>query len=94
MWRMLQIEAPKDFVIATGETHRLQDFVDEAFAAVGLGWRAHVQTDAALIRPTDIRVSRANPEFAATQLGWRAHNRMRVVVRAMVATEQAPSPKN
>ena len=89
MWRMLQLEAPKDFVIATGKTHPLQDFVAEAFAAVNLEWRDHVGSDVALMRPSDPAVSRAAPHRAATQLGWSAQTNMQDVVRGMVASVQA-----
>ena len=85
MWRMLQQSAPQDFVIATGETRPLQDFVAEAFAAVGLDWQEHVDIDHTLMRPTDISVSRAYPSLAATHLGWRAQVNMCGVVRGMVA---------
>lgn len=93
MWRMLQQPAPQDFIIATGETRPLQDFVAEAFNAVGLDWRDHTETDAALMRPTDLRFGRANPALAAVQLGWVAHKHMNDVVRAMVAAEQAIRPE-
>jgi GDPmannose 4,6-dehydratase len=93
MARMLQSDAPEDIVIATGETHALADFVAEAFQAVGLDWRDHVITDPALMRPTDLRISRANPALAAEKLGWRASMRMPGVVRAMVAAEQARTVK-
>jgi len=92
MWRMLQQPAPQDFVIATGETRPLQDFVAEAFTAVGLDWQDHVATDPALIRPTDIRTSRANPALATTQLGWTAQTRMRGVVQRMVEAAQSMMP--
>lgn len=88
MWRMLQQPEPRDYVIATGETSRLRDFVDRAFAAVGLDPAAHVRTDPALARPADIAVSRANPERAASELGWVATWRMAEVVEAMVAARQ------
>jgi len=93
MARMLQSDAPEDIVIATGETHALADFVAEAFQAVGLDWRDHVITDPALMRPTDLRISRANPALAAEKLGWRAGMRMPGVVHAMVAAEQARTVK-
>lgn len=88
MSRMLAQEVPQDMVIATGETHALEDFVAEAFDSVGLDWHDHVTSDPALMRPTDLRISRANPAMAAEKLGWRADMRMRGVVRAMVAAER------
>ncbi|WP_212525607.1 GDP-mannose 4,6-dehydratase [Actibacterium sp. MT2.3-13A] len=87
MWRMLAAETPEDYVIATGETTRLEDFVAEAFAYHGLDWRDHVDTSAEFARPSDIQVSRADPTRAAERLGWRAQTHMRDVVRKMCAAE-------
>jgi GDPmannose 4,6-dehydratase len=84
MWKMLRQPQPEDFVIATGESHTLQDFVAVAFAAFNLDWRDHVDTDPALMRPTDLSVSRADPALAAAKLGWRAETQMTAVVRKMV----------
>jgi GDPmannose 4,6-dehydratase len=88
IWRMLQEERPDDYVIATGETNRLEDFVAEAFMLVGLDWRAHVERDSTLLRPTDLTVGRANPAKARERLGWAASSKMRDVVRQMVAAAQ------
>lgn len=88
MWRMLQQDAPGDYVIATGETNTLEDFVAETFAQLGLDWRKHVSTDPSLLRPSEIMASRGNPGKAAEKLGWRAENRMRDVIRIMIAAEQ------
>ena len=87
MWLMLQQSAPRDFVIATGESHSLEDFVATAFTAVGLNWRDHVDSDPKLFRPTDLARSEANPARAERDLGWRARLRMPDVVRAMIAAE-------
>lgn len=89
MWRMLQREQPEDFIIATGKTCSLRDFVAEAFEAVGLDWQDHVVSDERLYRPADIRTSHANPEKAHRMLGWSAKVRMNDVVRQMVAFAQA-----
>lgn len=86
MWKMLQQTQPDDFVIATGETHALQDFVDAAFAAVNLDWRDHVETSPALMRPTDLAISRADPTRAAANLGWKAQAHMGAIVENMVAS--------
>jgi len=88
MWLMLQQEAPRDFVIATGAAHSLEEFVATAFASVGLDWRRHVDLDPALRRPTDLSASTGNPAAAAERLGWRATYRMAEVARAMVAAER------
>ncbi len=89
MWTMLQQNAPRDFVIATGEAHSLEEFVATAFASVGLDWREHVDIDPALRRPTDLAASVGNPAAAAEALDWRAHYRMTDVAHAMVAAERA-----
>jgi GDPmannose 4,6-dehydratase len=84
MHLMLQQDEPEDFLIATGESNRLEDFVQAAFAAYGLDWRDHVETDPALYRPTDIAISKGDPSRAAAKLGWRARSKMRDVARMMV----------
>lgn len=83
MWLILQQDVPEDYVVATGETHTLEEFVTEAFNCVGLDWREHVITDPTLLRPSEIMVSRANPSKAAQRLGWQARNKMRDVVKMM-----------
>lgn len=92
MWQMLMIDTPGDFVIATGQTSRLEDFVTAAFAHFGLDWRDHVDTSAEFARPSDIRVSRADPSRAAAQLGWQAKSRMQTVVTRMCEAETATAP--
>lgn len=96
MWSMLQQDDPKDFVIATGETNSLQDFIAATFAAVGLDWRQHTEADPALIRAADITESYADPARAKARLDWQARTRMRDLVGILVAEErqrldQAPS---
>jgi len=88
MWRMLQQDAPDDYVIATGESHALEAFVKEAFSCVGLDWREHVDTDPALFRPSEIMAGCGNPARASEKLGWRAQYRMADVVRMMVEAER------
>lgn len=85
MWLMLQQDQAGDFVIATGETNTLEDFVAEAFRCAGLEWREHVISDPSLLRPTEIMVSRGNPARAARVLGWQATLRMGDVVNNMVS---------
>jgi GDPmannose 4,6-dehydratase len=84
MYLMLQQEQPDDYVIATGASYSLEEFVAEAFYQVGLGWQDHVVTDASLLRPTDLAVSKGNPTKAKEQLGWQARYKMPDVVRMMV----------
>jgi GDPmannose 4,6-dehydratase len=89
MWLMLQQDAPDDYVIATGETRSLEEFVAAAFDRAGLDWRDHVDLDPTLLRPTDIAEGRANAAKAAERLGWRARHRMDDVVRMMTDAELA-----
>jgi GDPmannose 4,6-dehydratase len=87
MWRMLRADRPDDFVIATGQTRSLRDFVDAAFRAVGLDWHDHVAVDQALMRPSDLGGNFANPAKAERALGWRAQVGMDELVRRMIAAE-------
>lgn len=88
MWRMLQQNCPNDYVIATGETNSLEEFVSEVFAQLGLDWQQHVSTDPSLIRPSEIMVSRANSAKALNELSWKARTYMRDVIRIMITAEQ------
>jgi GDPmannose 4,6-dehydratase len=87
MWLMLQQQNPDDFVIATGESHSLEEFVSTAFARVNLDWREHVITDPGLFRPTDIAISRGNPRKSQETLEWRAKHKMKEVIALMVEDE-------
>lgn len=89
MWRMMQVEQADDYIIATGETNSLKDFVSAAFEAVGLDWTEHVKLEPHLVRPSEIRYSSGNPQKAMDRLGWKADLRMRDVVREMVTAELA-----
>lgn len=89
MYLMLQQEEPDDYVVATGETSKLEDFVAQAFACVGLDWQEHVVTDASLLRPADITIGRGDPYKAKEKLGWQAKYKMNDVVRMMVEARQA-----
>jgi GDPmannose 4,6-dehydratase len=83
MHRMLQQETPEDFVIATGETRKLEDFVAAAFKHFGLNWKEYTHTDERLLRPTEIMIGRGNASKAEKRLGWKAKYHMEDVVRMM-----------
>jgi GDPmannose 4,6-dehydratase len=85
MWLMLQQDQPGDYVIATGRSFTLEQFVATVFAAADLDWREHVDLDPALARPTDLAWSGGDPQRAADRLGWRAAHAMPSVVRQMLA---------
>jgi GDPmannose 4,6-dehydratase len=84
IYLMLQQESPDDFVIATGQTRKLQDFVAAAFETVGLDWREHTTIDETLFRPTEIMIGKGDASKAGEKLGWRAKYKMAEVVRMMV----------
>ncbi len=88
MWRMLQQNHPDDFVIATGETRRLKDFIAAAFSYCGLDWQDHVEIDMALFRPTDLAIGKANPSKALEKLGWKAEKRVEDIVALMIENER------
>ncbi len=84
MHLMLQQKEPADYVIATGRSHSLEEFVHLAFDAVQLDWRDHVVADKKLLRPTDIREGCGDPAKAERNLGWKATLHLEDVVREMV----------
>lgn len=88
MYKILQQEEPDDYVIATGESYTLEEFVVAAFDSVGLNWQDYVITDKSLFRPTDLAVSRGNPAKAREKLGWQAQYKMPDIVRMMVQAKQ------
>jgi GDPmannose 4,6-dehydratase len=71
MWLMLQQEVPDDYVIATGETHSVEELVDAAFRHAGLDWRDHVLIDERLYRPAEVFDLRGNPGKAREKFGWQ-----------------------
>jgi GDPmannose 4,6-dehydratase len=87
MWRMLQCDDPNDFIIATGESNSLEDFVRETFAQVQLDWRDHTIASEALFRPTDISEGKGNAAKAQRLLGWEAKAHMRDVIAMMIRAE-------
>jgi GDPmannose 4,6-dehydratase len=70
MWLMLQQDEPDDYVIATGATRSVRDFVDAAFGLVGLDWQKYVQIDNAYLRPADVEALRGDASKATAKLGW------------------------
>ena len=70
MWLMLQQDEPDDYVIATGETHSVREFLEEVFGYLDLDWEEYVKTDLALLRPTEVDLLRGDATKAKTQLGW------------------------
>ncbi len=88
MWLMLQQPEPRDYVIASGESHSLADFIAACFDEVGLDWCEYTDTDRSFFRATDILQSHADPSLARGLLGWQAKTRMRSLVARLVADER------
>lgn len=88
MYRMSRHDSGDDFVVATGVTHSVQEFVAAAFAAAGIeDWEAHVETDAAFTRPRDRGVAVGDPTKAGTVLGWYPTFGFDEIVKAMVSSD-------
>jgi GDPmannose 4,6-dehydratase len=88
MWLMLQQNTSDDFVIATGRTTSLKDFIKITFNLLGLNWEDHVIVDEGLKRPTDISVGLANPEKAKRLLNWEAKIGIEEVIKLMLENEK------
>lgn len=84
MVRMLQQEKPDDFVLATGESHSIGEFLDAAFQRVGLEWHQYVKFDARLVRPKESQLLVGDATKARKQLGWEAKTRMKALAELMV----------
>jgi GDPmannose 4,6-dehydratase len=94
MWRMLQQPQPDDFVIGTGESNSLQEFIQTTFESVGLTWQDHVKVNRRLLRPSELQFSKSNPQKAESKLGWKARYRMKDVIRFMLNDTLLPNPES
>ncbi len=84
MWLMLQQEKPDDYVIATGETHTIRDFLDAAFGDAGLDWQKHVEIDPRYYRPAEVELLIGDASKAKRQLGWEPKTKFADLARLMV----------
>ncbi len=84
MWLMLQQDQAEDYIIATGTTCSLQDFVSLTFENLGLDWRDHVRQSAELMRPTDLSISKADPTKSFQNLGWKAQSDLKEIIGKML----------
>jgi GDPmannose 4,6-dehydratase len=87
MWRMLQQDAPDDYVVATGESHSVREFVEMAFSSVGLDWRDHVKMDERFMRPAEVPELRGDASKAKEALGWAAKTSFEELVEMMVRAD-------
>jgi GDPmannose 4,6-dehydratase len=84
MWRMVQADAPDDYVIATHENHSVQEFCEIAFARAGLDWKEHVAVDPSFVRPAEVDVLIGDPAKARRKLGWQPTVHFKKLVELMV----------
>jgi len=84
MWLMLQNGRAEDFVIGTGETHSVKEFVEEAFSYAGLDWREHVKIDPKYFRPTEVEVLIADLSKVKKKLGWESKVKFKELVKIMI----------
>jgi GDPmannose 4,6-dehydratase len=87
MWLMLQQDQPDDYIIATGETHSVKEFVSEAFGCADLDWRDYVEIDPKYYRPSEVDVLVGDASKAKRILGWEPRTRFKDLVRLMVAAD-------
>jgi GDPmannose 4,6-dehydratase len=92
MYLMLQHQLPEDYVIATGETYKLEDFIASAFRIVGLDWKEHVIINKDFCRPTDITISQGDPSKALKNLGWEARYKMNEIIKMMIDHKKLSDP--
>jgi GDPmannose 4,6-dehydratase len=87
MWLMLQQDKPEDFVIATGETHTVREFVELAFDRVGLDWKKFVKIDKNFYRPAEVNILIGDYAKARKRLGWEPKVKFKDLVRIMVDSD-------
>jgi GDPmannose 4,6-dehydratase len=84
MWMMLQREQPDDYVVATGETHSVREFLQEAFSYAGLDWQEYVKVDPKYFRPAEVDLLLGDPRKALEVLGWKPKLSFKDLVHLMV----------
>ena len=89
MWLMLQADTPEDYVIATHETHTVQELLDVAFARADLDWKKHVYVDTALVRPAEVELLIGDPTKAKQKLGWEPKVKFKQLIEMMVDADLA-----
>ncbi|MFZ3171862.1 MAG: GDP-mannose 4,6-dehydratase [Carboxydocellales bacterium] len=87
MWLMLQQDSPDDYVVATGETHTVQELVEIAFDSVGLSWEDYVVLDSKFIRPAEVELLLGDSAKAKKVLGWTPEVNFKTLVQMMVDTD-------
>jgi GDPmannose 4,6-dehydratase len=94
MWRILQQDQPGDYVVATGETHSVREFCEEAFGCVGLDWKDFVKTDSKYFRPAEVDILLGDASKARRELGWAPKVTFRELVKLMVEADLEAAGKH
>lgn len=94
MWRMLQADVPDDFVVATGETHTVEEFLETTFRHLRLDWRNHVEIDPRYFRPAEVDLLLGDPTKAREELGWAPTVSFHELAVMMVEADVALTAKN
>ena len=87
MWLMLQQETPDDYVVATGETHSVREFLEEAFRFVNLDWQKYVEIDPQYLRPAEVNLLLGDPAKAKENLNWTPNTNFKELVKIMVEAD-------
>ncbi|MEI8195396.1 MAG: GDP-mannose 4,6-dehydratase, partial [Phycisphaerae bacterium] len=87
MWLMLQQEKPDDYVVATGETHSVQEWIAECFGLLGLDWKKYVETDSRYLRPAEVDLLLGDPSKAARTLKWEPKVKFKQLAKMMVESD-------
>jgi GDPmannose 4,6-dehydratase len=94
MWRMLQADKPDDFVVATGETHTVEEFLEITFRHLRLNWRNHIEIDPRYFRPAEVDLLLGDPSKALNELGWKPTVSFHELAVMMVEADVALAAKN
>jgi GDPmannose 4,6-dehydratase len=94
MWRILQQDRPSDYVVATGETHSVREFCEEAFGCVGLDWKDFVKVDAKYFRPAEVDVLLGDASKARRELGWAPKVAFKELAKLMVEADLESAGKH
>ena len=84
MWMILQQDNPDDYVIGTGESHSVREFVSESFSYAGLDWEKYVKIDPKYYRPTEVEYLHSDASKARTKLGWQPRVSFQELIRIMI----------
>jgi GDPmannose 4,6-dehydratase len=87
MWGMLQLEKPEDFVISTGETHSVREWIEECFGHLGLDWKKYVETDPRYLRPAEVDLLLGDCTKAKTLLKWEPKVKFKELAKMMVEAD-------